>query len=199
VYDLRMDVTWESRGKVRPGSEDADDGVQEMHPAQRGAISRTDGVHSAVERGAISRTDGVHGVAPDPVTTNPTQNPTNDPADGEPSHQDRAETLSKAWWDHYQSTVGPILRSNRSNPFIALRDKVVRPALEAGWTENEVKRALQGPKDRTPDAVPSISVFQKRLAEARNPVQSGNGNRAPAPSTETTARHLTFLAGGSNG
>lgn len=86
-----------------------------------------------------------------------------------PSEADKplAVKIAEDWWAYYQEHHGQIMKSGRSNPFIALRDHIVGPALEAGWTEAEIKLALAGPPGSTPDAVPSKGLFQRRLAEVR--------------------------------
>lgn len=202
VYDLDLTVTWASVGKEDPltalrGAADAPrDGVHDDAPGseERGAPERTDGVHAEAPRGAPEGTDGVHGGAPDP-TTNPTEDPTTDPtpaADAAASNGKPQEAvIAEAWWEHYQATFGPVMRAGRSSPFIALRDNLIKPALHAGWTENEIKRALLG-DGGTPDPVPPKSIFQRRLAEAR----SGNpGRRSPSnvhhlPENSAAARQM---------
>ncbi len=207
VYDLNMGMTWETVGKRRPGTEDDaeepdGDGVQILHPASRGAISEPDGVQSEDTRGAIPRTHGVHAGAPDP-TVDPTKDPTKDPAaSADASTQQIAEAasrLSEEWWEYYQATFGKIMRSGKSNPFIALRDNIVTPALAAEWTETEIKWALRGPSSQTPDAVPAKGVFQKRLAEVRHGTRrddpKSNVHHLPASDPDQQRRAGYFATG----
>lgn len=93
------------------------------------------------------------------------------PAEDKPLHVQIAE----GWWEWYVAHVGPIVRG--AGTFVVLRDQIVRPALEAGYTEREVKFALRGPERFTPDAVPSKSAFQKRLAEVRDHLGTANQGR----------------------
>ena len=176
VYDLVLSATWENppvKPANEPGATDA--------PRERGAPEGTNGVHEDVERGAPEGTNGVHGGAPDP-TNDPKDDPTDDPkdsaADATAAKIDPAAVIAEAWWEHYAATFGPIVRNGRTNPFIALRDHIVRSSLEAGWTENEIKRALLGPPGQTPDPVPSKGLFQRRLSEVRNgTLDSGRNGR----------------------
>jgi hypothetical protein len=127
------------------------------------------------ERGAREGTNGVHGGAPDP-SIDPTTNPTKDPAPSADAdaESDLATIIAQSWWEHYQAHFGPVVRNGRNNPFIALRDNLVRSALDVGFTENEIKRALLGPHGQTPDPVPPKPLFQRRLSEVRNGTL-GNG------------------------
>lgn len=87
--------------------------------------------------------------------------------DGKPAARDAADRLAHEWWEFYEANFGKVIKTGRSNPFIALRDKLIRPALDGGWTEYEIKVALRGRPDSSPDPVPNVTMFQRRLAEAR--------------------------------
>jgi hypothetical protein len=81
----------------------------------------------------------------------------------------QAEAIAQPWWDWYQAQYGQITRVGSGSPYIALRDNVILPALEAEWTEDEIKQALlRAPSSSgIPDAVPDKQRFQRSLAEVR--------------------------------
>jgi hypothetical protein len=92
----------------------------------------------------------------------------------------QAEAIAQPWWDWYQTKYGQITRVGSGSPYIALRDNVILPALEAEWTEDEIKQALMRPPNASgiPDAVPDKQRFQRSLAEVRAGAPSPGQRRA---------------------
>lgn len=92
---------------------------------------------------------------------------------------ERANALADGWWKYYQATYGPIVSKGSSRPFFALRDGVVLKAIEAGYTEKEIKHALMrtgnGKNGNIPDAIPDKQRFQRVLVEVRQQMPAHGG------------------------
>lgn len=102
----------------------------------------------------------------------------------EPSpHQEAARAIARRWYDWYVETYGQITRVGSGNPYLALEKGVVLPALESGWSVEEVQQALLRPatSDGIPDAVPDKQRFQRALAAVRT--------GAPAPGQRASNVH----------
>lgn len=90
-----------------------------------------------------------------------------------------AARIADDWWKYFTEHHGPITKRGKSSPFLGLRDNVIRPALAAGYTETDIKRALLRTGDRdVPDPVPNVQQFQRALSAARNNVPVNGTSRA---------------------
>jgi hypothetical protein len=88
----------------------------------------------------------------------------------------RSNALAKEWWEHYEKTFGPIVRKGSSRPFFALRDGCIRPAIDAGYSDNEIKHALIRTGDgKVPDAIPDKQRFQRVLVAVRQQIPAQGG------------------------
>jgi hypothetical protein len=107
--------------------------------------------------------------------------------DGQQPEVPTAETIAKGWWDYYQANYGQITRVGTGSPFVALRDKIIQPALDGDWTPDEIKWALMRPAtgDGIPDAVPDKQRFQRALAAVRK--------GAPAPGQQRAASNVHHM------
>lgn len=88
----------------------------------------------------------------------------------------RANLLAKEWWEHYESKFGPIVSKGSSRPFFALRDGVILKAIEAGYSDVEIKHALIRTGDgKVPDAIPDKQRFQRLLVQVRQHMPAAGG------------------------
>ena len=79
-----------------------------------------------------------------------------------------AEAITKAWHAKYTAENGPVVNGQRAH--FALRG-IVEQAIEAGYTENEIKHALLG----LASASPAVGAFQNAIGAVRagRPVTRG--------------------------
>lgn len=90
--------------------------------------------------------------------------------------KDRANTLAKEWWEHYEANFGPIVSKGTSRPFFALRDGVILSAVTAGYSDVEIKHALIRTGDgKVPDAIPDKQRFQRLLVQVRRHMPAAGG------------------------
>lgn len=93
----------------------------------------------------------------------------------------QAESIAADWWAYYTTRFGPITARGKARPYIVLRDNVIKPALNAGYGEREIKLALTGPGgDALPDPVPDVKQFQRALVSIRNRLDPPGARRRPS-------------------
>lgn len=160
-------------GAGSPGAGQPDAGAPEVGEPEDGspvAISSTDTQDSDVEQeGTTEKTD-------DSLRSSSAlfDVPAADDTEATEPEVDLATKIAQGWWDYYQARYGQIMRNGRANPFLALRNNLIQAAIEAGYTETEIKKALMGDGQGTPDPVPAKGAFQRRLVEVRQGVTRSN-------------------------
>lgn len=103
----------------------------------------------------------------------------------EPGPREVALGIARAWTTYRSGKGTPVVVGSRSDPVHAVA-KLVEPFLANGYTESEVKRALNG----LGVGLPSSQQMDRALADIRNPqarsAHRGNGHR-PATTLDVNA------------
>src|SRR5690606_25477563 len=127
--------------------------------------------------------------ADDPVVQPTLDGTTPKPTEQTPTVRERAFGIARGWID-YRTSLGlpPVMRNG--NPLHALA-KLITPALEADYTDSEVKKALM----RTDTSLPSAQQFERALAEVRQGVPSITARRGgPDPAALRVNDHWDRVA-----
>jgi hypothetical protein len=122
-----------------------------------------------------------------------------EPGSTEPSERDVAFGIGRAWIDYRLKQGTPVVVRGRIDPLHVLA-RLIEPALKSGYTEVEVKLAL----NHIGAGVPSAHQLDRALTDVRAGRSSGNGNVRPlravtdvnAAWADVAPQHRPAVAGG---
>lgn len=100
-----------------------------------------------------------------------------------PTARDVAFGIGRAWIEHRAAQGVPV---TGTDPLVKLR-RLIEPALTAGYTDPEVRRALAA----IGDAIPSRAQLDRRLALQRG-VETPRANGRPTPADRQAANIATL-------
>ncbi|MEU3455566.1 hypothetical protein ABZ671_18490 [Micromonospora sp. NPDC006766] len=165
----------ENPGPENPGPGEAATG--NLSPIQEGLHQRgyTDSDHPSDDRRGEAADDRADAVQPALDGTIPAPRASDPKPPKEPTNHDLAMGIARSWTTYRASKGWPVVASN---PLHAVKSLVL-PFLDAGYTEDEVKRALNG----IAEGLPSKAQMERALVTIRGRAPrppAGVGGRPPA-------------------